>query len=407
MTGPSGSGKSQSINALIDAFGNLECSPEPEPIKQPIIDAWPDSEPAKTCERLARVGLADAFSWARCPNELSAGQQARFFLALKLFHPAPLMVADEFCANLDRLTARTVAWAITREIRRTGKSAILVTSHDDLVADIQPDLHVKIGWTPQPELIWSSGRSDTCTASEQCYYERGTHREWQSLKHLHYQSGDPATVHSYHCMRHPDIGDPAAIAVLSYPDLHSAARNLATANAYKIGGSREAAQQLNRECLKLTRIVVAPQFRAAGIAKMLIQTMIQNTNARWYECVTAMGRFNRFLQSVGFQEIPQGSGPIESKVLDWAQREQIPTDVLLHYDNLPAWIDTLSVRKAREAKKLCWHYYHQFVLHRRHRNAPPKHIPGPQDKRWPQAFELVARRCQERPSYWIAGPIDR
>jgi len=406
VTGPSGSGKSQLIPLLannidadqFDIGGALQSN-------LPIIELS-TAPPKRALKTLASVGLADAFSWVRCPAELSVGQRARLIIAIAIDSDARLIVIDEWLANLDRLTARAVAWSVGRALRKAGKSAIFVTAHDDLAHDLSPDLHIKVGWTPTPDIEvrrWSISES---TVLGELTYARGDIKDWHALRHLHYAAGDPGTIHSIHALRHPDIDHPAAIAICSYPDLHSAARNIATDDRYRLKGAADSARKLNREVVKISRIVVTPELRGAGVASLLIESVKASISARYIECVTPLGRHSTFLARVGFREVPQTSGPAEAKLLDFAVRHRIPPSATIDADELPTWADSQSVRVGRELRRLAWLYYHHFVLHRRTRSAPPKRIPAATHPGWPECWDLVARRIHERPAYYICGPID-
>lgn len=406
ITGPSGSGKSQSLPHVCEAIGaDPDWLPPHILDDRPILDALP-GDPADAARVYSAVGLADAYTWARRRSELSVGQQARLTLAASLAtHSGPLVV-DEWLANLDRTTARAVAWATGRLLRKQRRSAVLVTAHDDLAADLAPDLEIRVGWSPEPQLLPRSADAHRCTVHDELRYRAGTVRDWHELRHLHYAAGDPATAQSYHAIEHIHDGRLAAVAILSYPDLHSAARNLATDDAYKIQGSRTAAQRLNREVLKLSRIVVAPELRGIGLAASLVQEIAARTNATWLECSTAMGRYSGFLTRIGFHEVPQTAAPVEAELRDWATRARVPATVPLDPAGFNAWLDAQSVRVRRAGRRLVWRFYHHFVLHRRTRSSPPRRIPGPNDPRWPEAFEVVARNLAERPTYYILGPLD-
>lgn len=371
----------------------------------PIIEQFGGDE-AKTAQALGRVGLADAYTWCRTPSELSVGQRARLRLAVALENSGPLIVHDEWLAYLDRTTAKAVAWATGKALRRAGKSAIVVTAHADIAADLAPDTLVEVGWTPEPKISHTTSPLHRCSIVDRIKYRRADSSDWQKLKHLHYIAGDPATIHSYHALTLPGNDCPVAVALLSYPELHSAARNLATQDAYRIKGNRQAAQRLNREVLKLSRMVVTPELRGCGLAGDLIEQIAANTTVRYIECVTAMGRYSRFLERVGFREVPQTSAPQEAKLLDWAVRHQVPPSVCLDPAELAAWVDDQSVRVRREGRRLVWLYFHHFVLHRRTRKAPPSRIPGPNDPRWSEAWQMVAGRMHDRPVYHILGPLD-
>ena len=160
VTGASGSGKSSLLRALrrsIDArWIDLD---DVELRDVPVVDCFHRRSLETTLALLARVGLAEAWTYLRTPSELSDGQRWRLKLALALDEASreeasrrgagpqrrTILCADEFCAVLDRVTAMIVARTLRRATRATCApcaplSAIVSTSHDDLVDALQPDL---------------------------------------------------------------------------------------------------------------------------------------------------------------------------------------------------------------------------------------------------------------------------
>jgi len=149
MTGPSGSGKSQSIRPLASQLGVKELAhPWAWPSDKPILDAC-GVQPKAAARLLGRVGLADAFTWARSYGELSVGQQARADLAMAIAHGPQVVVIDEWLANLDRMTARAVAWSTAKELRRSGMGALFVTAHVSIHARVKRATW-RCGSTPIP-----------------------------------------------------------------------------------------------------------------------------------------------------------------------------------------------------------------------------------------------------------------
>jgi ABC-type ATPase with predicted acetyltransferase domain len=156
ICGPSGSGKSsllRQIRAPLPARGahrfiDLNELTIPD---APLVDCFDREFPLKrVLSMLGQVGLAEAWTYLRTPAELSDGQRWRFRLALAISQARhrdsrqPILVCDEFAALLDRVTACAVSRALRRAISRDARtSAIVATSHDDLIRALAPDRIVR------------------------------------------------------------------------------------------------------------------------------------------------------------------------------------------------------------------------------------------------------------------------
>jgi hypothetical protein len=108
---------------------------------------------------LNRVGLGEAYTYLQTPHELSDGQRWRLRLAVAIHRAMAqygrtrrpgaelasiLLVADEFCAVLDRVSAAVVARSLRRTLDRLHRvglpiCALVATSHDDLEPALLPD----------------------------------------------------------------------------------------------------------------------------------------------------------------------------------------------------------------------------------------------------------------------------
>jgi hypothetical protein len=200
LTGPSGAGKSSMLRALRRLrprarWVDLQSIELPN---APLVDCFEDTPLDRTLALLSQVGLAEAWSYLRTPAELSEGQRWRLKLALAmggqelrkaltdktptpspctqgegafppderdsekerdpLPAPSPLstrerekslakrnvprliLLADEFAALLDRVTAAVVARCLRRVVTSTPDlCAIVATSHEDLTRALVPD----------------------------------------------------------------------------------------------------------------------------------------------------------------------------------------------------------------------------------------------------------------------------
>jgi ABC-type ATPase with predicted acetyltransferase domain len=106
-----------------------------------IVDAI-DLPFEEALQLLALCGLAEAPLLLRTPQELSEGQRYRFALALAASLKPQWIVADEFTAVLDRITAKVIAHNVRRIADRYGIGFLLATALNDVADDLEPDLLV-------------------------------------------------------------------------------------------------------------------------------------------------------------------------------------------------------------------------------------------------------------------------
>jgi ABC-type ATPase with predicted acetyltransferase domain len=147
ISGPSGSGKSLFLRRVRARLARRQiiALDAVELADAPLVDCFADRNLSDALSILSRVGLAEAWSYFRKPQQLSEGQRWRAKLALCAEQAKtaekPVLVADEFCAVLDRLTAAIVARSLRRMIdAHPALCAIVATSHDDLFRALQPDV---------------------------------------------------------------------------------------------------------------------------------------------------------------------------------------------------------------------------------------------------------------------------
>ena len=50
--------------------------------------------------------------------------------------------ADEFCSELDSVTAAVISYRLRQFAKRTGRTFILASSRDDILSDLSPDVVV-------------------------------------------------------------------------------------------------------------------------------------------------------------------------------------------------------------------------------------------------------------------------
>ena len=158
ITGPSGAGKSSLLRAIRSltrgAVHWIDLDRTHPRRERAIVDLFGRTPLTRVLEMLSRVGLAEVWTYLRKPRELSEGQRWRLRLALALARTRrstrstistqsrSVLVCDEFAALLDRVTAAIVARTLRRAVSG-NKSALVATSHEDLIRALDPNLIVR------------------------------------------------------------------------------------------------------------------------------------------------------------------------------------------------------------------------------------------------------------------------
>lgn len=156
ITGPSGSGKTRLIRRLRQQDDRPQRWIDLNDIALPdalVADCFGAIPLEQALKLLSRCGLGEVWTYLRRPRELSEGQRWRLRLAMGLARAAaastrcdgvdPILLADEFAAVLDRVTACVVARSLRRTIDRSAVGMICATSHEDLIDALRPDVIVR------------------------------------------------------------------------------------------------------------------------------------------------------------------------------------------------------------------------------------------------------------------------
>jgi len=172
ITGPSGAGKSVLLGemkkqisanericlddiALPDDRAAIDCVASPA---SGVPPGGVGSDSAIEALRLlGYAGLSDVFCMLTPPACLSEGQKYRFRLACALASGKPCIFADEFCSNLDRITAAVIAYNVRKFAKRNNVTFFLASSHEDILADLQPDVLIVKHFTGPAEVVYKNG----------------------------------------------------------------------------------------------------------------------------------------------------------------------------------------------------------------------------------------------------------
>lgn len=156
ITGPSGAGKSvllREIEKVIPTEQKINLDEIDLPLDKTLIECF-HGDLMELLKALSVAGLNDIFCILNAPGNLSEGQKYRFRLAQALASGRKFILADEFCSNLDRISASVISHNIQKCARRLGVTFILASCHDDLLADLQPDVLIIKELSGKTEIIY-------------------------------------------------------------------------------------------------------------------------------------------------------------------------------------------------------------------------------------------------------------
>lgn len=157
LTGPSGSGKTSLLQVLLregekKLTGAITWPRNYKPAKfetiksrKALIEVFAERDVHKALHLMGMVGLSDAYVYLKRFEELSAGQQYRAMLAQLIASGGNVWVVDEFCTNLDPLTASLIADRLQQNARRLGVALIVASPQPEtFIKALQADIVVKL-----------------------------------------------------------------------------------------------------------------------------------------------------------------------------------------------------------------------------------------------------------------------
>ena len=144
ITGPSGAGKSVLLKELMNKVPDekiINLNGIELPVDKMLIDCV-KGDFLHSLKVLSLAGLNDIYCVLNTPGNLSDGQKYRFRLAMALAAKKQFIFADEFCSNLDRVTAAVISHNVRKFADKHNVTFILASSHDDILVDLAPDVIV-------------------------------------------------------------------------------------------------------------------------------------------------------------------------------------------------------------------------------------------------------------------------
>lgn len=121
----------------------------------PIFDYFAARySPEHAFSALSQVGMSEAFALIKPFRMLSRGQQYRTMLADLLLRPEQVWLLDEFCADLDPITARIVAHNFRRHVMSSGRIAfVAAANHAHYLDALRPSQVIQLRTGSDPRLV--------------------------------------------------------------------------------------------------------------------------------------------------------------------------------------------------------------------------------------------------------------
>ncbi len=313
ITGDSGSGKSLLLRELgarmikndNGEFGRLitdgEVEREIEP-KKPIIEQI-GRDTSDAIRTLSLAGLNEAFLMLRRYHELSDGQKYRFKLAKLIDSGTDTWIMDEFLSLLDRTTAKVVAYTIQKAARRLGKTVIVATTHMDLDKDLNPDVRIFKHFGSCVDVDYRKvDRNQRCSLLQKIRIEKGSINDYNELKQFHYRDARIMPKIIYRAVLNDEL---VGVIVYGPPHLMLRARNIVMPHCKKQKREswRKNALRINRDIIRIWRVVIKPKYRGAGIATLLVKKTTPLTNFPYIETLAVMARYSCFFDEAGMVRV--------------------------------------------------------------------------------------------------------
>jgi len=348
ITGESGSGKSVLLRALEKDLGDDALNIEAVQVHpdKPIIETV-GKDLDEALELLSRVGLNDAYLFIRRYNELSDGQRYRYKIAKLIESEKQFWIMDEFCATLDRETAKIVAFNVQKEARRNGKAVIAATTHTDLFEDLAPSVHIHKGWRRQIEVKYFPNRLNAvCSVTRDMYIEEGTMEDYKQFADLHYRNPETHPVPLKIFALKKGDGLPVGVIMYSWPPPNIFGRKQALGKGLPI-------KEVNERIATISRVILHPKYRSVGLGVKTVKETLPLIGRPYVEVVAVMAKYNPFFKKAGMEKIAESHGDESvSEAVKKLEEVGFKPYALASIETNLQYLKALDPRKLEEVKQI-------------------------------------------------------
>jgi len=303
ITGDSGSGKSWMLNNIFAKLDNSIAISDLKVDENEVIVEGVGKNLNDALMKLNIAGLGDAFLYLRKYSQLSDGQKYRYRIAKFIDQDKNIWILDEFCATLDRVTAKVVAYNLQKIDRKLNKTIVVATTHTDLLEEIRPTVHIVKGY--ESDIVISYYNHSDWKDKELEFYkdikvEFGIKEDYEKLKKFHYRQASLGALKKvYKCTYKDEV---IGVIVICYPHLALKGRNVALNNELS-KMTKENCERLNKEFDSIARVIIHPKYRGIGLAQFMLKEYFKLTDAVYTETLAVMANYTPFFERAGMKRI--------------------------------------------------------------------------------------------------------
>jgi ABC-type lipoprotein export system ATPase subunit len=295
ITGDSGSGKSVLLRALRKDLGEEAADLDDVNVdmEKPLIETI-GSTVEEGLELLSKVGLNDAFLFLRSYSQLSDGQKYRYKVAKLIERRKHWWLADEFCASLDRDTAKIVAFNLQKLARQQGRAVIAATTHQDLLEDLAPDVLVRKRFGKEIDVTYIPGAGvSECSLVREMRVEEGSIEDWKKLCVFHYRGHRTSPRKKiFKLTRGEEL---CGVIVYTWPPPACYGRRMKL--------PKLTMREFNSCLSTINRVVIHPKYRTIGLGVKLIRETLPLAGTRYVELIAVMAKYSPFAVNAGMREV--------------------------------------------------------------------------------------------------------
>lgn len=311
ITGMSGSGKSSLLNVMKKEYNFNEVIFD-EQTDKPIVDCI-GTDLENALYYLNIVGLGEAFLYVKPYKLLSDGQKYRFKIAKLIESNQEVWCIDEFCSFLDRTTASIVSYNLQKVARKLNKKVIVATAHNDLQKYLQADYVVDFGIGEDVKLFKNENEIINPFLKD-IIVEEGTIQDYKKLGKYHYKNTEAKFIKKIYKMTYKDML--IGVAVYSMPKQQLIGRNIYFNKKYINERGIPKMKEVNEDFATGARFIIHPMFRGAGLGRELVKQTSDKLDIKYIEIVSAMAKYNKFLDGSGAKFICNNNSEEKQKKYD-------------------------------------------------------------------------------------------